>query len=87
MDFNFRDDSEAKCCCVVIWARNPDHMALEGAIRLEELQDRPRAACRWRGGGGTPARSAYDTIIHIDQVTRRRHRQPTGPSVEARAPP
>jgi hypothetical protein len=44
IDFTAHNDSEASCCCVIAWSRCPDDFALKGVLRLEELQDRPRAA-------------------------------------------
>jgi hypothetical protein len=44
IDYNYHNDIDANYCCIIIWARDSDLIALEGSLRLEELQDRPHAA-------------------------------------------
>jgi hypothetical protein len=71
-----RSDSEAHCCCVVIWARDPDAIAKEAVLRLEELQDRQRAAWHFTARGHSPPThrpGAYPELCH-DHPRRPSHR-------------
>jgi hypothetical protein len=77
-DRRHRSDGEASCCCIIVWARDPDEFAKEGTLRLEELPDRPRATwhfadsdftLRRRPRAGPVRVLCYTVILHVDHIT------------------
>jgi hypothetical protein len=77
INYAYRSDNEAKCCCVIMWSRDPDNIPKEAAIRLEELQDRssvpwhftkPEAGALYRPHAGLMQTLSYEVILHIDQI-------------------
>jgi hypothetical protein len=76
-DRDFRNDAEAQCCCVTIWTRDLNAIAMEGVLRLEELQDRPQVSWHITDPSTVdpqcprvgPVQSlGYELIIHVDPV-------------------
>jgi hypothetical protein len=89
IDHGVRNDGEASCCCVIAWSRDPDRFALEGVLRLEELQGRPRAAWSFIEPSAAEARRtctgpvhalAYEVLLHVDQIVH--YRAPSATSAE-----
>jgi hypothetical protein len=89
LDLVHHSDNEARCICAVIWGRDPNTIALEAALGLKELYDRPSVA--WHFADHTVAdacrpRSApvqalsYEILIHLDQVID--YRPPSVASVD-----
>jgi hypothetical protein len=82
IDYNHRSDNKANCYCIVIWAKDPDLIVMEGSLCLEELPGRPHAAWHFvnkaaingvrRLHTGPVHRLSYEVLIHIDQVTHYR---------------
>jgi hypothetical protein len=61
----------------MIWTRNPDAIALEGVLRLKELQDRPLVAWHFadpeaidvrRPRSGPVLSLGYEIFIHINHI-------------------
>jgi hypothetical protein len=89
IDYGYRSDNEANCCCVFVWSRNPDTIPKEAALCLEELHGRTPASCHFaEPEAGDLARPhacpvqtfSYEAIIHIDQIVD--YRPPATTSVD-----
>jgi hypothetical protein len=77
LDHLCHNDNEASYC-IVLWARNPDEIAKEGVLRLEEIHDRPQTVWHFADPVAKEARRPhaglvyvliYEVIIHVDDVT------------------
>jgi hypothetical protein len=77
VDLHARSVKDTSCCCLLVWSREPDAFVLEGVLRLEELPDRPRAACHFVDScvakaprpRTIPVRTiGHEVLLHIDQI-------------------
>jgi hypothetical protein len=89
IDHNPHNDNDARCCCLTVWSRNPNNLAKEGTLLLEEIASRPHAAWHFvdlasvdnrRPHTGPVNILTYYTIIHVDQITD--YRPPSANSVD-----
>jgi hypothetical protein len=73
-----RNDNEASCCGMVLWAQNPDAIAKDGTLLLEEIHDWPQALWHFvdpmaaddrRPHIGLVQFLTYEVFIHLDNVT------------------
>jgi hypothetical protein len=76
-DDRHRNDGDASCCCVLIWSSDPDQIAKEGSLLVEELHDRPQATSHFadpaaavlqRSRTGHVRSLAYEVLLHVDFI-------------------
>ncbi|KAG2628096.1 hypothetical protein PVAP13_3KG227970 [Panicum virgatum] len=78
LDFQAKNTSEAACCCIWAWVKNPDDVAKSGTLQLEAVSERTEEVWHYNWGNGIAARCmrsarpvnmlSYNTLIHLDRV-------------------
>jgi hypothetical protein len=77
VDLHACSAKDTSCCFLLVWSRELDVFTLEGMLRLEELPDKPHAACHFvdlcmveaRRPRTCPVRTlGYEVLLHIDQI-------------------
>jgi hypothetical protein len=84
LDFRSKNAAEAACCCIWVWAKDPDGIAKSGTLELEAVSERTDDVWHFNWKSGPSARRPvnllpYNVLLHLDRVIDFR---PTAPGAE-----
>ena len=76
LDFQAKNTSEAACCCIWAWVKNPDDVAKSGTLQLEAVSERTEEVWHYNWGNGIAARRMRSALLQHAHPPRLRHRLP-----------